>query len=514
MSLLNLNRRGLLGSAGGLALAPHRAQAAAVDPFTLGVASGSQAADGFVLWTRLAIEPLALDGLGGMTGTVTVGWEISSDDAMTRIAARGHTQTNAALGYSVHVEAHGLKPGRPYWYRFTALGAQSETGRTRTLPAPTSQVSALKLALATCSHWETGYFSAYRHMADEDPDLVIFLGDYIYEYSYGGRKTPRRHNQRTDVKDLAGYRARYALHRTDPDLRRLHAVAPCAVNWDDHEVENDYAGAFAQELKVTEADFLARRAAAYRAFWENMPLRRTAMPAGPNMKLYNRFRYGALAEFTLPDSRQYRSRQACPTPGSRKGHVADCPDLTDPSRTMLGFEQERWMAAGFAKSTARWNLIPQGVLIADLVQKDKDGNLGRFTDGWSGHAAARQRMMDAVTRTKLKNPVFFTGDLHAFLAADLTTTAMQSGTPVAAAEFVATAVSSDSAPAEVADAQPLNPRIRHIENTTHGYISAALTPARLEVRFQAVSDRADPMATLSTVKRFVVEDGRPGIADG
>jgi alkaline phosphatase D len=489
--------------------------AAQANPFTLGAASGSPTADGVVLWTRLAPDPLAADGLGGMTGSVPVRWEVATDEAMKQIVRSGVAQTDSRFAHTVHVEVGGLKSDRPYWFRFSALGARTAVHRTRTLPARAAAVSVLKLALATCAHWEVGYFSAYRHMAAENPDLIVFLGDYIYEYSYKGRKLPRRHDRAEDVVDLAGYRNRYALYKTDPDLQRLHATAPCVATWDDHEVENDYADRWSQDARVSEAAFLKRRAAAYQAFYENMPLRRRSIPMGPNMRLYDRFDYGGLAQITMPDGRQYRSRQPCGSPVSRKGHVAplSCPDLADPTRTMLGFEQEQWVYDGFKRSTALWNIIPQQVLFADFAESDRQGRIGRFTDGWGGYQAARTRMLQAIDQTGLRNPVMFTGDLHAFLTADLKADFRDPKSRTIASEFVAGSVTSDGAPDSMIRDLPGNPHIHFMDNKAHGYISATLTPKLLETRYRAVSDRFDPMATISTLKSYAVEDGRSGLTE-
>lgn len=486
------------------------------DPFTLGAASGSPAPDGFVLWTRLAPDPLAPDGLAGMAGPVAVRWEVATDDAMTHVVRTGQAQADSRFGHSVHVEVAGLKPDRPYWFRFAALGAQTAIHRTRTLPLASANPAQIRLALATCSHWETGYFSAYRHMAEENPDLVIFLGDYIYEYSVAkGRNVPRRHDRQEDVVDLPGYRNRYALHHTDPDLQTLHATAPCVAIWDDHEVENDYANRWSQDARVSEADFLNRRAAAYQAFYENMPVRRISIPHGPDMRMYNRFDYGRLAQFTLPDGRQYRSKQPCGSAVSRRGHVAPltCADLADPTRTMLGFEQERWVYDGFRRSTAQWNIIPQQVLFSEFNESGKQGQVGRYTDGWSGYQAARNRMLNAIDQSKLRNPVLFTGDLHAFLTADVKRDFADPASRTLASEFVAGSVTSDGAPQSMIEDLPKNPHIPFMDNKAHGYISATVTSKQLEVRYRAVSDRYDPKATVATLKSYVVEDGRPGAVE-
>lgn len=482
----------------------HRPANAAAHPFTLGVASGEPTADGFVIWTRLAPEPLAPDGSGGLVGDIEVIWEVAADEAMRNVVLRGEAVASDRFGRSVHVEVASLAAGRPYWYRFMALGFQSPVGRARTLDG-----AAAKIVLSSCAHWETGFFSAYRHMADENPDLVIFLGDYIYEYSYVGAraaKTVRRHDSPRECRDLAGYRRRYALHRTDADLQRLHAAAPCLAIWDDHEVQNDYAADWSQFAGTKPEVFAARRRAAYQAFYEHMPLRRRAMPdeAG-GMRLFERFTMGDLATIHLLDARQHRSIQPCATTGSRRGHVApaSCADLSDPSRTMLGEAQERWLAEGMRESATRWNILAQPLLIAPLVERTTAGEAGFFTDGWSGYGAARDRLLQALASAR--NPAAFGGDMHAFVVSDLK---RPDGTSIAS-EFVGAAVSSDPAPDRLLRALPANPHIRLFDNRTHGYMRADVSAGRMAVSLRAVLDRRDPHATVSTLKAYVVEDGSP-----
>ncbi len=501
------------GIAAGAGRAPGRALIA--DPFTLGVASGSPSPDGFVLWTRLAPDPLAPDGSGGLAGAAPVDWEIAEDEGMRRIVRRGRTLADARWAHSVHLEMSGLQPDRPYWYRFAALGHRSPVGRARTTPAPGAPLSRLRFAVASCAHWELGWFSAYRHMAAEDPDLVMFLGDYIYEYSLTGDRAAqavRRHDQPAELVTLAQYRNRYALHRTDPDLRALHAAAPCLVTWDDHEVQNDYANGWSQDVDIPPSVFLQRRAAAYRAFYEHMPLRASARPRGPDMRIYGRTGFGDLADISVLDGRQYRTIQPCPNPRSRRGHVASCPDLADPSRTMLGLDQERWLYDGFRKPRARWTLVAQDLLVAPVAQTDAAGAPGHFTDGWDGYQANRGRMLSALAETRAPNPVFLGGDMHCFWATDLKADFDKPAAPAIASEFIAAAISQTPTPAaRFGDVAANNPHIRYAEFTTNGYLSIDLTPQRLAARMQAVSDRRDPHATVSTLKRFVVEDGRPGV---
>jgi alkaline phosphatase D len=513
-----MTRRQVLvtSSAFAISLITARARAGAGNPFTLGVAAGDPAPDGFVLWTRLAPEPLAADGLGGLRQPVAVLWEVGSDEAMRQIVRTGTVEATARFAHAVHVEVGELEPNRPYWYRFTALGAQSAIGRARTAPARNEELSHLRFAFASCSNWQLGYFSAYRHMLEEQPDLVIFLGDYIYETSIpagpAAARVVRPHDGPT-ATDLSGYRNRYALYRTDPDLKALHAAAPCLVTWDDHEVENDYANEWSQDMRVTPADFLRRRAAAYQAYYEHMPLRPRAMAQHPSLRLYGRIPYGRLVTFSVLDGRQYRSKQPCEVPPSRRGHVApdSCRERVSAERTLLGEEQEHWLLEGFKRADTTWNVLAQGQLVAQLRQKTRTGEAGFWTDGWDGYPAARQRLIDAMAATRLANPVFIGGDIHSFWVTDLKSDFEDARSATVATEFVGTSITSDPPPyGLIAAALPDNPHVRYFESRHRGYVMVDLDRDRMLSRLRIISDRADPKATVTTLKQFVVPSGAPG----
>jgi alkaline phosphatase D len=352
-------------------------------------------------------------------------------------------------------------------------------------------------------------------MAAEHPDLVLFLGDYIYEYTVPAIQADgivRRHDGPT-ATDLAGYRNRHALYRTDPDLQALHATAPCLVTWDDHELEDDYANAWPQDVDVTPEIFLRRRAAAYQAYYEHMPLRSRAVPTAGAMRLYDRFRFGNLVTFAVLDGRQYRSKQPCALPQTRRGHVApdSCTERTDEKRTLLGYDQERWLFEGFKRSDTAWNVLAQAQLVAQLRQKGPDGVIGHWTEGWDGYPACRRRMLKAIAATRLSNPVFIGGDTHSFWTTDLKADFSDPASATIATEFAGTSVTSGGPPYELfAQALLGNPHVRFFESRHRGYVSVVVTPDRMETRFQIISDRRDPNATLSTLKRFIVENGKPG----
>lgn len=509
---------------GGLALAgasalPWRALAQTPDgPFTLGVASGDPAPDGFVIWTRLAPDPLAEDGLGGLSSPVKVRWFVYADGGTGAPLAQGDIETSPLSAHSVHVEVSGLMPDRFYTYHFEALGARSQMGRARTLPLPTAKATRLKLVYASCSHYEKGWFSAYRHMADEDPDYSVFLGDYIYEYSY--KKADglvRRHEQLGDVRTLAQFRRRYALYHMDRDLQTLHARTTSIVTWDDHEVQNDYGG-FLSEYMDDDVNMPAIRQAAYQAFYEAMPVRRTSRLIGTHVDLYRAFRFGNLADITVLDGRQYRSPAACPVDGMRKGHIVTdaCLDRLDPKRSMLGFAQEKWLFNRFARSDTTWNIIAQDLLVASFTQsgKDRQGHdvIGHWTDGWDGYPATRDRLLAAMQHTRLKNPVMLGGDIHSFWATELKADFNNPRSATVATEFVGTSITSDGPPRQpFADRLPENPHVKYFNSGTHGYVVAEATPKAMSVRFQAISDRTDPNATVATERAFIVENGHPGV---
>ena len=517
-------RRRLLGQLGGVALlsfAPtpllHASQRWRTgNPFSLGVASGSPRRDGFVLWTRLAPEPLSADPAtpGGMSGNaVDVWYEIATDEAMYAIVRKGRVRAEPEFAWSVHAEIVGLKPGRPYWYRFMCGDAVSRIGRATTIPA---KADALKFGFVSCSNYEHGYFSAYRHLADEHPDLVMFLGDYIYEYVDRKNPTVRTHSDGVEASDLRTYRNRYAQYRLDPDLQRLHAEVPALVTWDDHEVENDYAADRSPTFEDRTA-FLARRQAAYRAFYEHMPLRPSvSLQRDGGVRVYDSLQIGELVEIFLLDGRQYRSPQACYAPpnhgGAHPETPAGCPELFDPQRTMLGAQQEAWLYERFGASRASWNVVAQDMLMAPFSRKAR-GDYWYWTDDWNGYSADRARVLEHMRVSKLANPIVLSGDAHTFWANDLRPTA-DTSTPVIATEFLTTSISANPPPPDAF--RPYlaeNPTVRYFEDKWRGYISADVRRDVLTMKYRAVADARDAQATVSTLKTFAVENGRPGVAE-
>jgi alkaline phosphatase D len=478
----------------------------AAHPFTLGIASGAPREDGFVLWTRLAPSPL--EPAGGMEPhPVAVGWEVAADEGFKRIVKSGNATAHPDSVHAVHVEVEGLEPARDYWYRFHAGKETSAVARTRTAPAPGHGDERLRLALASCQQYEQGWYVAHRHLAAEGVDLVAFVGDYIYESSWGSRHV--RHHATGAPLTLDDYRVRYAQYKTDPDLQLAHACAPWIVTWDDHEVSNDYAN---DQPQFLEPGFLARRAAAYRAYLEHMPLRRTELAANGGYRIYGRHAWGALALLHVLDDRQYRDHQACPKPLQGGGNIvgAECTERMDPRRTMLGAEQERWLAEGLAGSRAAWNVIVQQTLMAPAGRPSERG-LRHWTDGWDGYPAARERLLAALARPGVRNPVVLGGDVHANYVADLHLHPEDASSPIVATEFCGTSITSQGTRRDVVEAiKGANPHIRFAESTRRGYVVIDFARDRAEARLRVVGTVKEKESPVTTRARYTVEDGRPG----
>ena len=489
--------------AGVPAYLPH-ARATDEPRFALGVASGEPTPNGLVLWTRLMGPGLPSDE------PVPVQWEVAEDEAFTRIAARGTELADAAWAHSVHAEPSGLQAGRSYWYRFTALGQRSPIGRTRTAPAPDAGAK-LRLIIASCQRFDMGYYSAWRHAAAWQPDLILFLGDYIYETATPATGRVRRHAGGY-VQSLAQYRARYAQYKGDPDLQAAHACAPWMPIWDDHEVDNDYAGLQGQRLQ---ADFANQRRSAYQAYWEHMPLPRSAKPRGADAALYASVALGPLATVHMLDTRQHRSPQACPK-SPRKGgtrvYTDECPEWDDPARSMLGDAQERWLDRRLRGSGARWDLMAQGMVFT-LVDEDPGPRVLHWNDSWAGYPAARRRLVDSVAGSGVRNPLMLGGDIHAFIAADQRRRAYDGSSPVVMSELVTTSISSGPPPKRVMEAyRGAGQDVPFADGEHRGYLWLEVTPKRLEARLQGyASVREEDGPAERTLFACGLEDGDRGL---
>jgi len=513
--MTTLHRRTfLLGglAAAGLAAVPtgafaRTAAAAATTPypFTLGVASGEPDASSVVLWTRLAATPTNADGQGGMPNAdVTVDWQVSPDDRFTTVLASGSVTAHYAQAHSVHVVAGGLAADAEYYYRFRAQGYISPVGRTRTAPAIGTVGRDFTMAFASCSHYEQGYYTAYRRLADDRPDLILHLGDYIYEG--GATSGALRQHLGAEIVSLADYRRRYALYRTDPDLQAAHAIAPWLVVPDDHEVENNYANMVRADNSpvLTAAQWTARRTAAYQAYYENMPLRASATPSGNSIALYRRVHWGSLATFHLLDTRQFRDDQAC---GDGNKVCADA-DLA--SRTLTGSAQEAWLLDGFAQRLGTWDIIGQQVFFA----RDFDASGASNMDAWDGYRASRARIQQGWVDRGVRNPVVLTGDVHASWANDLKADYAAPGSATIGAELVCTSITSggDGTATTTIPNAATNPHLRFYSNR-RGYVRTRITPAQITADFRAVASVTEHGAAATTVRSFAIHDGLKGLAD-
>ncbi len=509
--VFRMRRRGLLLAAPALALCGALpARGAGGNPFALGVASGEPTPTGVVLWTRLAPDPLR--GGGMPDAPVPVEWVIAEDEALRRPVRSGRVMAVAEEAHSVHLELDGLRPDRWYWYRFTAMGEASSIGRTRTAPAPGTMPRGLHIAVANCQQYEHGHYGAHRHIAASAPDLVAFLGDYIYEASWG-RNLVRSHGGPT-ARSLEEYRNRHALYRSDPDLQDAHAACPWLVTWDDHEVSNDYANDIGEGERG--AAFLARRAGAYQAFWEHMPLPRSAKPEGPNARIFRRAVFGDLAEFHILDDRQYRDPQPCQVPdrgGAPRVTEENCPSLNEPARSLLGAAQEAWLGDGLREGRARWPVILQQTRMARLGTGQ--GAPVYWTDGWDGYPAARRRLLEALAERPAgqATPLVLGGDIHAFLAAELRPDFDRPETPAVAVEFVATSITSQNN-ARYAARYPRDPHIAFADASRRGWLSLRLTAERAEAAMEAVLDPREADTEAETLRRFAVEPRQARLLPG
>jgi alkaline phosphatase D len=527
--ILDLHRRGLLRGGFGLAAlaalqsAPVRRAAAQPVfhryPFTLGVASGEPLPDGVVIWTRLAPEPLS--PMGGMPhAAVEIGWEVAEDARFARIAARGAAIARPELGFAVHVEVEGLSPGRPYWYRFRAGREASPVGRTRTAPAPEAMPARLRFAAAGCQHYEHGHFTAWRHLAEEELDFVFHYGDYIYEYRGRVPGQPGwgplvRSHEGEEVYTLENYRQRYAQYRLDPDLAAAHAAHPFLVSFDDHEVDNNWAGDISEEdgsprfpIVVPPELFALRKQAALQAWYEHMPLRRAALPRGPDILAFRRLQYGRLLTVHVLDTRSFRDDQPC-----GDGARPPCADVARPEAQMLGPAQERWLLDGLASSPATWQVLAQQV----PMMRREFANGALAMDKWDGYPAARARLLRGIVERNVANVVVLSGDVHVAMAASLRLDPEAERSPVVASEFVATSVTSEGDGAEQRPDTPAllarNPHIAFL-NARRGYTLHEATPGHLEARFHALPWVTRPGAPAEERARFAVEAGCPGVSPG
>lgn len=522
--MTNATRRGVLG---GLALAGLPALGLAdrrhvrenpsflVPPFQLGVASGDPSADGFVIWTRLAPEPLQPNG-GMVMAPVRVSWEVAADERFATIVASGQAVAPPELAHAVHVEVAGLQPDRPYWYRFTCGGERSLPGRGQTLPAPGARKDRVRFVVAGCQHYEEGHYTAWRRIAAEPVDFVFHYGDYIYEgrdngpgsrLMHGQPWTPVRRHVGDEIFSLDDYRRRYALYKTDPDLQAAHAAAPWFVSFDDHEVDNDWAGDRDQDATPPEI-FRYRRAAALQAFYEHMPLRRASMPVDGQMLMHRRAAVGDLIDMHILDTRQYRSDQV-----GGENDAPITPEVGSPQRTMLGAAQEKWLFDGLTRGQGRWQLIAQQVMLMQLAQRKPGDPTARYAmDQWSGYLHGRQRLLDHIVDRKLTNVMTVSGDAHRHFAGDVLRNGGE-GPPIAG-EYLATSITSGADGVGQDDERHRsfvgNACLKAMTDR-RGYVLCDVDRDTWRGELKVLDSVMRPDGQLSTFARFVTERGKPGL---
>jgi alkaline phosphatase D len=517
-----LRLAGLTAGAGVAAVAAPRAAEAAASIFQHGVASGDPLPGGILLWTRVTptAESVPASGAGPV---VDVRWQVATDPAFATIAVEGSVTTGPDRDHTVKVDVGGLTPATTYWYRFGLAGAWSPTGRTMTAPAAEDAITRLRMGVVSCANWEAGYFAAYRRLADRgDLNLVVHLGDYIYEYATGdfgaGGTVVRRTRPAGETVTLADYRTRHAQYKTDPDLQGLHASVPWIITWDDHEVANDmWSGGAENHTPATEGDFGARVAAARQAYAEWMPVRLAA-----DGHIYRRLRYGSLLELSMLDLRTYRSQQA-------SGTAVD-----DPSRTIAGAAQLAWLMDGLVSSTAAWKLVGNPVMIsrldvgalpawllgplAALIGVPQNGVVLNG-DQWDGYNADRERVVDTLRAHRTEDVVFLTGDIHTSWANELTTRDTGTANP-AAAEFVVPSLTSDNindflgtspgGPLSLLAASLIratNPHVKWVETDGHGFGVLDVTTSRCRMDWYHLADRTKQDSAAKWVQGWSVGRG-------
>ncbi|MER7948335.1 alkaline phosphatase D family protein [Streptomyces sp. NPDC096079] len=488
--------------------------------FLHGVASGDPLPDGVLLWTRVTPTPDAVPG-SGLGPDVQVGWELAEDRSFARVVASGTTTASAASDHTVKADVRGLRPATAYWFRFTAGSAASPAARTRTAPAADAAAPGVRFGVVSCANWESGHFSAYRHLAARaDLDAVLHLGDYLYEYATGSypeaKYVVRQHEPRHEIVSLADYRTRHGKYKTDPDLQALHAAHPVIAIWDDHEFANDaWSGGAENHTPGAEGDWAARVAAAKQAYFEWMPVR-----ASTEGTVFRRLRFGRLADLHLLDLRSFRSAQAKAGSGA----------VDDPERSITGRAQLDWLKAGLAGSDATWQLVGTSVMIspvafgalpahlleplAELMGLPTEG-LAVNVDQWDGYTDDRKELLAHLTARAIRNTVFLTGDIHMAWANDVPVKAATYPLSASAAtEFVVTSVTSDNlddllhvAPGTLSvvaagAVKAANRHVKWVDMDHHGYGVLDVTAARSQMDYYTVSDKKDPAATTSWARSY------------
>lgn len=474
------------------------------------MASGDPLADRVMLWTRVTPPD------SRSTTPIDVGWRIGTDPAVSRAIAQGRVSATAARDFTVKVDAGGLEPGRPYYFVFESGGDRSVIGRTRTLPA--GRVDRVRLASLCCSNYPAGFFNVYRCVANRtDIDAVVHVGDYIYEFADGvygdGSSLLRIPEPRKEAVTLSDYRIRYATYRTDPDLQEVHRVHPFIAVWDDHEITNDAwsDGASNHNPARGEGDWPTRKAAAYQAYLEWMPIREFP---GASVHLYRSFRFGSLVDLVMLDTRGLRDRQVATT---------DFSALADPKRSLLGSEQEQWMFDALRSSQragTAWRVLGQQVMFSRVVPP---GQSVMVSDTWEGYQASRDRVLDFLDAERVRDVAILSGDLHSSWAFDIARNPWDgyngaTGQGSLAVELLAPAISSAplfSSPGrrELAPMlRAVSPHLKFLDGDSRGYVLIDITRTQLRGEWYFVPDVQTRSAEDTRAAAFVCERGSAHLA--
>lgn len=477
--------------------------------FALGVASGDPLPDAVILWTRLASDPLAPDG-GAPDGDVEVAYDVATDPAFDDLVASGTATATAARAHSVHVDVTNLRPATTYHYRFRAGDQTSAAGTTRTAPAAGADVERFRFVFASCQDLQWGHYAAWRNAADEpDLDLVVFLGDYIYETNFGDL-SPDRTGERVwanpEALTLEDYRQRYAQTRSDPSLQAAHAAVPWLVTFDDHEVSNNYAGDVGQP-DGQQPRSRDRRLAAHQAWYEHMPIRIAPAPEEfDDVTVHRSLTFGSLASVFAVETRQHADPPPCraePDPSTPSIAFSDtgsgCDQREDDRRTNLGEQQERWLQEGLAGSDATWNIIANPVMMAGLNVGTVEAPAYEL-DMWDGYPAVRRRLLSHIVESDVSNPVVVTGDWHASFVLDVKS---EPAGPTVMPELLVTSISSVNF---ATDHSAANPHVRYFE-VGYGYGLVTVTPDELRCDFKYVADQWDPASPIEKVDSWRVAAG-------
>lgn len=482
------------------------------NPFNLGVASGCPTHNSVVLWTRLFDDGIFSSNIPHRD--IPVKWELALDDQFKNIAKSGFINAVAALAHSVHAEVIDLPANTWFYYRFSSGGHNSRIGKTRTFAEPKSKdQDRIKLAFASCQHFEHGYYNAYPHMVEEKPDLVVFLGDYIYEYAPG--KTGVRSHSGGWCLGLNDYRNRYAQYKSEPALQDIHAACPWITTWDDHEVQNDYAGLNPGSFGPY-TDFQNRRAAAYQAYYEHMPLRASVLieglaglEKGAEMRIYENYRFGNILNMSVLDTRQYRDVQACNPSGKTGSSFVDpatCEMLSTEERSILGTKQEEWLHKQLVNSSDQtWTVISQATLFGTMVYRTAAGKKV-WNDAWDGYPASRKRIQEDLASNKVANPVIFGGDVHENWVGYVKEDYANPRSKVLGFEFCGTSITSGGGKS-TATRQNANPHFIYSEGLRHGYSVAEFTKDSLVVNLRAVIDHKAKESGIETLASFKMVSG-------